>query len=98
MATPHVTGVVALYLERHPVSAAVFVSHASVLMQCLLYPRSTPLTPEGFLVTCGGVSEPDPVPHLLPSPQGASPAEVRQKLNSAAIPDAISDDPDGWGT
>ena len=40
----------------------------------------------------------DPVPHLLPSPQGASPAEVRQKLNSAAIPDAISDDPDGWGT
>ncbi|KAI7837690.1 hypothetical protein COHA_008483 [Chlorella ohadii] len=47
MATPHVTGVVALYLERHP---------------------------------------------------GASPAEVRQKLNSAAIPDAISDDPDGWGT
>ncbi|PRW45343.1 serine protease [Chlorella sorokiniana] len=47
MATPHVTGVVALYLERHP---------------------------------------------------GASPVEVRQKLNSAAIPDAISDDPDGWGT
>lgn len=35
---------------------------------------------------------------LPPSDQGASPAEVRQKLNSAAIPDAISDDPDGWGT
>lgn len=39
------------------------------------------------------------LPSLLPPcAQGASPAEVRQKLNSAAIPDAISDDPDGWGT
>lgn len=47
MATPHVSGVVALYLERHP---------------------------------------------------GASPAEVRQKVNVAATPDAVADDPEGWGT
>ncbi|PSC69339.1 peptidase S8 [Micractinium conductrix] len=47
MATPHVAGVVALYLERHP---------------------------------------------------GASPTEVRQKVNAAATPGVITDDPEGWGT
>lgn len=30
--------------------------------------------------------------------QGASPAEVRQKVNVAATPDAVADDPEGWGT
>ena len=34
----------------------------------------------------------------LPSHQGASPAEVRQKVNAAAIADAVSDDPEGYGT
>eukprot|EP00887_Chlorella_sp_A99_P000007 scaffold16.g7.t1 len=47
MATPHVTGVVAMYLEAHP---------------------------------------------------GASPAEVREKLNSAALLGAVHDDSDGYGT
>ncbi|KAI3425087.1 hypothetical protein D9Q98_008465 [Chlorella vulgaris] len=47
MATPHVTGVLALYLQTHP---------------------------------------------------GASPQELRQKVNGAATPNAVHDDPDGYGS
>lgn len=38
---------------------------------------------------------PPPAP---PPPQGASPQELRQKVNAAAVPDAVSDDPEGYGT
>ena len=32
------------------------------------------------------------------APQGASPQEVRQKVNAAASADGVHDDPEGWGT
>lgn len=100
MATPHVTGVVALYLEKHPVRCW-FV--------CFLQPASRVLffwhllrCPAVLGEPCRRACLPSPNHPLLPpqptGTQGASPAELRQKLNSAAIPDAISDDPDGWGT
>ena len=36
--------------------------------------------------------------HASLCPQGASPQELRQKVNSAADPGAVRDDPEGYGS
>ncbi len=60
------------------------------------YPHQSPV-PDGFFNLPAWNILGANCPPFLPF-QGASPAEVRQKVNVAATPDTVTDDPEGWGT
>jgi len=109
MATPHVAGVVSLYLERHPVreGQAALGRHTAGGLQRVAKGSAQgclrlALNLHACCLLCDEGWNYDAllsaVPALATAPQGASPQEVRQKVNAAASADVVQDDPEGWGT
>lgn len=95
MATPHVTGVLALYLQTHPVRAETCMG----IVNCFRVPRCLPITHAIQQLCRPMATQPESVDSVCRRRlQGASPQELRQKVNGAATPNAVHDDPDGYGS